>query len=205
VLLGDAVTHEPVSYEINLLPASEPDSTQKQTQKLVSSGTKIQSLGGDGGLDKKSLWDYLDQKGIKPVIKPDENALTDTDCLPRDQAVRERNDVGYKLWAKKHSYGHRWTATEGIFSAVKRVFGEQIKATSERGMEKEAACKIWAYQKLKRGRKSEKQKTPQTTTYLCNTAEFNSYQYNGIWKQRTKRGCSQDAEPEKGPRLPLKI
>jgi hypothetical protein len=157
VLLGDAKTHEPVSYEINLLPASEPDSTQKQVTKLLSDGTALKSVGGDGGLDKKSLWDFLDQKGIQPIIKPDENALTDTDCLPRNQAVWERNNIGYKPWARKHGYGHRWTATEGIFSAVKRMFGEQIKATSEKGMEKEAACKIWAYQKLKRAGKKKNQ------------------------------------------------
>jgi hypothetical protein len=150
ILLGDAQTHEPISYEINLVPASEPDSTQKQVTKLLSSGTVIKSVGGDGGLDKKSLWNFLDQKGIVPVIKPDENALTDTDCVSRDRAVLERNQEGYKRWAKKMGYGHRWTATEGIFSAVKRMFGEQIKATSEKGMLQEAACKIWAYQKLKR-------------------------------------------------------
>ena len=169
ILLGDAQTHEPVSYEINLVPASEPDSTQKQVTKLLSSGTVIKSVGGDGGLDKKSLWDFLDQKGIKAAIKPDENALTDTECISRNQAVLERNREGYKRWAKKIGYGHRWTATEGIFSAVKRMFGEQIKATSEKGMLQEAACKIWAYQKLKRAGKDKNQ---ENTTYLCNKAKY---------------------------------
>ncbi|MBN2251042.1 MAG: transposase, partial [Candidatus Altiarchaeota archaeon] len=165
ILLGDAETHEPVSYEINLLPASEPDSTQKQVRRILSSGSTIKSVGGDGGLDKKSLWDFLDQKGIKPIIKPDENALTDTDCPARNRAVLERNKKGYKRWAKKAGYGHRWTATEGIFSAVKRMFGEEIKATSEkvqacmplqRHMLQETACKVWAYQKLKRSGKTRK-------------------------------------------------
>jgi len=150
ILLGDAKTHQPISYEIKLLPASEPDSTQKQIKKLLSSGVTIKSAGGDGGLDKKSLWDFLEQEKITPLIKPDENALTNTDCLSRNQAVLERNKKGYKKWAKKNGYGHRWTATEGIFSAIKRIFGEQIKATSDKGMLQEAACKIWAYQKMQR-------------------------------------------------------
>jgi len=172
ILLGDAKTHEPVSYEINLISASEPDSTQKQVEELLAGGVVIKSVGGDGGLDKKSLWNFLDQKGITPIIKPDENALTDTDCFPRNQAVLERNNIGYKQWAKKHGYGHRWTATEGIFSAVKRIFGEQIRATSEKGMEKEAACKIWAYQKLKRAGKEKTPEKHHTTTYLCNKALY---------------------------------
>jgi len=150
ILLGDAKHHEPISYEIKLLPASEPDSTQKQIKKLLSSGVTIKSVGGDGGLDKKSLWDFLEQENITPLIKPDENALSDTKCPSRNQAVLERNKLGYKKWSKKNGYGRRWTATEGIFSAIKRIFGEQIKATSEKGMLQEAACKIWAYQRIQR-------------------------------------------------------
>lgn len=165
IILGDAKTHEPLSYEINLLPTSEPDSTQKQVQNLLSSGAIIKSVGGDGGLDKKSLWDFLDQKGIISIIKPDENALSDTVCVSRNKVVLEKNREGYKKWAKKKGYGHRWTATEGVFSAIKRMFGEQIRATKEKGMLQEAACKIWAYQKLKRAGKEKTRKNP---TYLCN-------------------------------------
>ena len=47
------------------------------------------------------------------------------------------------------AFGMRWPATEGIFSAIKRVFGETLRATSEIGMIKEASAKIWAYTKLK--------------------------------------------------------
>jgi len=150
ILLGDAKTHQPISYEIRLLPASEPDSTERQVKKLLASGVSLKSVGGDGGLDKMSLWNFLDRNSIVPIIKPDENALSDTDYPSRNEAVLERNRIGYKKWARKNGYGHRWTATEGIFSAIKRIFGEQIKATSERGMLQEAACKIWAYQRMQR-------------------------------------------------------
>jgi len=47
-------------------------------------------------------------------------------------------------------YGYRWPATEGIFSAVKRIFGEQIHARSELGIIQEAKIKFWGYQKMKR-------------------------------------------------------
>jgi hypothetical protein len=64
--------------------------------------------------------------------------------------VKERNKLGYKKWARKNKYGNRWPATEGIFSATKTIFGEQLAATSEKGMLQEAASKIWAYQRIKR-------------------------------------------------------
>ncbi|MBI5635800.1 IS5/IS1182 family transposase, partial [Candidatus Micrarchaeota archaeon] len=84
------------------------------------------------------------------IFKPDENARDDTESKLRNQVVKERNLLGHKRWAKKNRYGFRWPATEGIFSALKRLFGEQLAATSEKGMLQEAACKLWAYQRIKR-------------------------------------------------------
>ncbi|MCX6693669.1 MAG: IS5/IS1182 family transposase, partial [Methanomicrobiales archaeon] len=38
-----------------------------------------------------------------------------------------------KPWSKEVGYGKRW-AVEGVFSAVKRIFGESVKSTSIQGM-----------------------------------------------------------------------
>jgi hypothetical protein len=150
VLLGDAKTHQPVSFEINLIPSSESESTIRQVTQLLRKGVPITAVGGDGAMDDKDLWNFCNDQSLRPIIKPDKNARYDVDCPLRNQHIRERNRLGYKRWARKNSYGHRWTATEGIFSAIKRVFGEQIRATSETGMLHEAASKIWAYQRLQR-------------------------------------------------------
>jgi len=150
VLLGDAEHHEPISYEVRLIPASESESTEQQAAKLLKQSVNITALGGDGAMDDKHLYNFCDEQGILPIIKPDKNARDDTDCALRNQEVKLRNKLGYKKWAKKQGYGHRWPATEGINSAVKRIFGEQLVATSEQGLLQEAASKIWAYQRLKR-------------------------------------------------------
>jgi hypothetical protein len=150
VLLGDSGSHEPMSYEMNLIPGSESESTERQLVKLLRQGVPIVAAGGDGGLDSKDLWNFCNDQDLRPIIKPDKNARIDVDCPLRNQHIRERRKHGYKRWARNNGYGHRWTATEGIFSAIKRVFGEQIKATSETGMLHEAASKIWAYQRLQR-------------------------------------------------------
>lgn len=150
VLLGDAARHEPVSFEIRSISGSEPESIERQIEKLLSNGTDIAAAGGDGAMDAKDFWNYLNRNNINPIIKPDKNALEDTDCASRNKEVKLRNKIGYKKWSKRRRYGHRWTATEGIFSAIKRIFGEQLLAKSERGMLQEAASKIWAYQRIKR-------------------------------------------------------
>ena len=150
VILGDPKTKEPISYEVNLIQESELDSAKRQLAELLKKNTKINYFGGDGSYDEIALWNQLVYNGIEPIIKPDKNAIVPSGSRERDKNVKERNDLGYNLWAREHGYGHRWTATEGIFSAVKRIFGEQIHARSEVGMIQEAKVKFWAYQKMKR-------------------------------------------------------
>src|SRR3989338_844498 len=148
IILGDPITKEPVSYEVNIIPESEADSTKRQTEDMLVQGVNISALGGDGAMDQMALWNFLQEQGIASVIKPDKNALEDTDNDLRNRHAKERKK-SYRKWARKHKYGLRWPATEGIFSAIKRIFGETLRATSEIGMIKEASAKIWAYVKLK--------------------------------------------------------
>jgi len=150
VVLGDAKHHEPVSYEIRLVPASESESTERQVAELLKKDADIVAVGGDGAMDNKKLWNFCDRQNIEPIIKSDKNALDDTDCALRNRQVKEKNRIGYKKWSRRYGYGRRWPATEGIYSAIKCIFGEELLATSEQGMIKEASSKIWAYQKIKR-------------------------------------------------------
>ena len=150
VILGDPESKEPVSFEVNLIQSSELDSAKRQLAELLNKNLKINYFGGDGSYDEIALWNQLVYNGIEPIIKPDKNAIIPSGSRERDKNAQERNDLGYDLWAREHGYGHRWTATEGIFSAVKRIFGEQIHARSEVGMVQEAKIKFWAYQRMKR-------------------------------------------------------
>ena len=149
IILGDPETKEPVSFEVNLIPSSEPDSAQRQLDKLVEAGVDIEAFGGDGGFDKIDLWHHLKKKRIRPIIKPDKNAKEDSDSTWRNINVKYLNHYGYDAWASKLKYGLRWPATEGIFSAIKRMFGEQLHAKTETGMTQEAKMKVWTYKKMK--------------------------------------------------------
>ena len=150
IILGDANTKEPVSFEVNIIPRSEPDSAQEQLEDLMDQGVEIEEFMGDGGFDKIDLWNFLEDNRVRPIIKPDKNARNDSDSSLRNFNVRYRNEYGYEDWAKRSNYGTRWVATEGIFSAIKRMFGEQLAGKSEIGMVQEAKMKIWSYVELKR-------------------------------------------------------
>ena len=64
--------------------------------------------------------------------------------------MRKYKEEGYEGWAKKRSYGKRWPGTEGIFSAVKGIFGEDLRAKKIENMCTEARIKFWAYQSMKK-------------------------------------------------------
>jgi len=149
MILGDPETKEPVSFEVNLIPKSEPDSAQRQLDELTEAGVEIEAFGGDGAFDKITLWNHLKQEKIRPIIKPDKNARDDSDSTWRNINVKYLNQYGYDEWSTRLKYGLRWPATEGIFSAIKRMFGEQLHGTSEIGMTQEAKMKIWTYTKMK--------------------------------------------------------
>ena len=54
-----------------------------------------------------------------------------------------------------NDYGMRWPGTEGIFSAVKRKFGENCVSRSSEGLEAEGYQRIWVYTYLNHGAKRE--------------------------------------------------
>ncbi len=150
IILGDPETKEPVSFEVNLIPSSEPESAQRQLAKLIDNGVDIEAFGGDGGFDKLKLWEHLELEGIRPIIKSQKNARDDGESQTRNKQVKELKEHGYKTWASKRRYGTRWPATEGIFSAIKRMYGEQLAGKSETGMIQETKMKVWAYKTTKR-------------------------------------------------------
>jgi len=151
VILGDPETKEPIAVKVNIIQGSEVKAVKELlTDKGIIKMKKLSGFGGDGGFDEISLWNEIDSQGMKSAIKPDRNASKHSKSALRNCKVAIINRDGYDRWAESVRYGRRWPATEGIFSAVKRMFGEQLRARSEEGMVSEATLKFWAYQKIKR-------------------------------------------------------
>lgn len=110
---------------------------------------KVKKLLADGLHDDKQTFNLCRKLHIEPVIKIRRNASEKADgSFLRKQCVKEYKELGYDKWAKEKQYGLRWPCTEGIFSAVKRIFGECVHAVKKRFMYQEARLKFWAYQQL---------------------------------------------------------
>ena len=97
------------------------------------------------------MFDYLEESKIESAIKTRKNASTDhcRGSKRRREEIRERRGLGYEQWAKIKRYGMRWVATEGIFSAVKRKFGESMVSRGTIGLMAEAIQRFWSYDLLR--------------------------------------------------------
>ena len=141
----------------------EPKIGMKHARKLVKKGKKIRKYYGDGKFDTNDTFSELDKFGAEPSIPVDINASTRGSDPPRRKAVQEqfklpngpgrykfhdtktRRKLMQRKWRKKIKHGLRWPGTEGIFSAVKRKFGENIVSRKKRNMISEAIQRFWAY------------------------------------------------------------
>ena len=138
-ILALEVTDEESSDEEMFIPLLN------QAIDLCGEGT-IQKILADGAYDRKKLFNALEKRGIHSGIKVRKNAATKSRGSPyRAECVRYREKKGgYEEWAEEMKYGMRWKV-EGVYSSVKRIFGESVRATSREGMMKEAMMKFCFY------------------------------------------------------------
>lgn len=132
--------------------ASEPEFAMSHLECLIEMGFDVEKFFGDGSFDVHDLFDLLDQYAILSGIKIRKNASLDLDgkgSLRRKLEVLKYRKLGYKKWAKEAEYGRRWTGTEGIFSAVKRIFSENTRSRKIENLLHEVKRKFWAYDKMR--------------------------------------------------------
>ena len=127
---------------------SEPDIARDHMEKLMLKGVDVKKFFGDGSYDDMDLWAFLEHNEIEPAVKPRKNAVLQGDKSLRDTEVLEIRK-GYKKWGRERQYGLRWNGTEGIFSSVKRKFGEQTRAHKVENACSEVKRKFWIYDRMK--------------------------------------------------------
>ncbi len=129
---------------------SEPEVALSHLERLTELGFDINKFFGDSAFDTLDLFNFLAKHYIESAIKPRTLATCNKpESLARKKEVEEFKKKGYKKWAKAKKYGQRWTGTEGIFSGVKRKFGENVRSTKIENMLKEVKRKFWAYEQMK--------------------------------------------------------
>ena len=130
---------------------SEPQVAMIHIETLLALGCDLDRFFGDGSYDIHDLFDILCQYAIQSSIKIRKNASIDsegTGSWKRKQEVLNYRKKKYKKWAGEKEYGRRWTGTEGMFSAVKGIFGEETRSKNIDNMIHEVKRKFWAHDKM---------------------------------------------------------
>ena len=96
---------------------------------------------GDGAYDAGMVFEELEERGIKAVVKPRRGSRPDTRSPARGRAVRLFQELRYEGWAEEKGYGRRW-AVETAFSTFKRLFGEHSLARGVDGIARELVAKV---------------------------------------------------------------
>jgi hypothetical protein len=133
---------------------SEPRMAASHVREVVQKGYRVRKFYGDGAFDTAEMFDTLHRTGTEPVIKIRKNAQSYYRHSPggskyRRREVKAYRKQGYRAWAEQKHYGLRWPGTEGIFSAMKRKYGESVVSRSPRGLVAEGYQRAWAYDELK--------------------------------------------------------
>lgn len=150
IISADPIRKKMIDCEVGVegeLP-SEPDVAMDHMESLLLQGITVEGFWGDGSFDTLDLFAFLEHNEIVPAVKIRKNAVPEEGDSLRNREIRLMRK-GYKKWARKRRYGLRWNGTEGIFSAVKRKFGEQTRSHKIENAFSEVRRKFWAYDKMK--------------------------------------------------------
>ena len=130
---------------------TEASIAMEHLSSISRRGIRILKFYGDGAFDQSSVFDKLHEIGAKPAVKIRRNSTGDwyRGSKYRNRVVREYRMMGYKRWARENNYGMRWPGTEGIFSAVKRKFGENTVSRSIVGLLAEGYQRFWVYDEMR--------------------------------------------------------
>ena len=119
----DIRTKQVVSMDVT----SERVPDGKRLRRLVNGAeesVRVRRVLADGAYDSKVNFNLLADKHIKPVIRVSKGSVPRSrGSMARKEAVVERLAFRPRSWSRIHRFGHRWRV-EGVFSCIKRIFGE---------------------------------------------------------------------------------
>ena len=130
---------------------SEPDIAMQHMKNLWSFGITIDKFWGDGAFDVLKLFNLLEEHGTESAIPPRDDASKNANgSMRRLREVFDYQTKSWNDWTRDKQYGKRWLGTEGIFSSVKGIFGENTKAKTPETACLEVRRRFWAYEKMRK-------------------------------------------------------
>ncbi|MBN1941195.1 MAG: IS5 family transposase [Candidatus Diapherotrites archaeon] len=153
----DVKTKEVVGLEITTDKVGDNGRFDALLQDSITNTNRpLKGIYADGGYDTFENFEKLEETGIFPGIRIDENAVTDPP--PNRYPQRRRKEPARTkharkqlqdrdTWKKETGYGLRWHS-EGFFSVLKRRYGKHVMAKNFKNMQQELLFKAQLYNQL---------------------------------------------------------
>ena len=143
----DEKSKKVVSFRITKVNVHDTKKFGPLVKEAVASKYDIDKVYGDKAYDNRNNFNILDKINAEPAIKIRKNASVRAKGCPlrRDEVILIRK-LGYDGWKDLKDAGRRWIA-EIVFSAIKRVFGEDLLSKKFSAQKIEAGLKIMLYNK----------------------------------------------------------
>ena len=126
------------SKKLLSIEVTEEDTADSEVLRPLLKDIDVKEGLMDGAYDTNDAFNLMAEKGVDcPGIKIRENAVIGDDPSLRLKRCSRIQEKWVPAWKQMHQYGRRW-AVEGLFSSVKRIFGETVRASSTDDM----ICKL---------------------------------------------------------------
>ena len=120
---------KPIAYIITSSEIGDSEAMDILIREAVKAGHRIKRLYADGAYEGYSHWDVTDELGIEFIVNIPSNRKTSLKNFNRNTAIRLYRSMSKDELVKLVGYGRRWYV-EVFFSVLKRVFGDNINATT---------------------------------------------------------------------------
>jgi IS5 family transposase len=113
----------------------------------------VETLSGDGGYDKRAVYQACAARQIQPVVPPQKNAKIwqhgnrRAPPLPRDEHLRRIRQVGRQAWKKESGY-HRRSLAETCIFRLKTILGRHLASRELSRQKTEAAIRSRVLNKM---------------------------------------------------------
>lgn len=148
--LSDVDSGEIIAYVITTEKVGDAPLLKTLVSSAMNAGHMFECVFADGAYGSNENWKFLCQEhSLKFITSFKSNTSpTNNGCVARGKAATLWCQLPYAEWVKVSGYSVRWKC-EVVFSDLKRIFKEAIKAHSMRGAVMEIATKISKFNEYK--------------------------------------------------------
>lgn len=125
------IDSESQQIEAVTLTSNAVDDATEVERLLGQIKKKVRRFTGDGAYDKDKVRKVLSKSGIRQVIPPQHNAVSDKKQrkhrIERDEAIKTIGAIGRKEWKEQQGY-HQRSKAETVMFRYKTIIGESLAA-----------------------------------------------------------------------------